>query len=153
VQWCLAISRLIGPLESSADDNDENRVGGCERLDVWINTARDIQCLFSTREPPPERENTEFQAGALDIYVSYRSGRPSIQMRPPMARYALYYCAAQMIARGTTAHACDKCGALFVGGGERSKNKKRAGSRFCSDTCRYEYHNEARRKAARKAKL
>jgi hypothetical protein len=53
-----------------------------------------------------------------------------------------------MIARGTISQVCEHCGNTFLSGGAgRGKEKKRSGSRFCSDECRWQHHNEMRRKA------
>ena len=152
----LAISRSIGMLENDG----ETRPGVREDLSVWIRTARSIHGLFELQDVKKKGafsdynpEELEVDAGLLKILISYHSDHPSIHLRPDSTRSALIYCVGQMIARGMTAHACDTCSTLFLGGGERGHNKKRAGSRFCSDTCRYEYHNEQRRKTARKAKL
>jgi hypothetical protein len=58
-----------------------------------------------------------------------------------------------MVARGTTARTCDNCGTPFPEGGERSgRTNKRVGARFCSDKCRYDFHNEVNRKKRLKAK-
>jgi hypothetical protein len=148
------ISRSIGIL------GDEGAfVGLRESLSQWILAAKTIQGIFSTRDlhtrgvfSDRNPEEREVDSGYLKIFISYDSDRPSIRLHPNMPLSALLYCAAQMIARGITVHACDNCGTPFLGGGERSRNKKRARSRFCSDTCRYEYHNERRRKTARKSK-
>jgi hypothetical protein len=153
----LSIARSIGML-SNTDNEDSNFI--CEPLSVWIAAARRIQSFFSARDLHTQGvfsgfapEEAEADAGLLKIRISYHSDHPSIRLRPDSTLSALFYCAAEMIARGITAHACDKCGTRFLGGGERSRNKKRADSRFCSDACRYDYHNERRRKTARKAKL
>jgi hypothetical protein len=112
-----------------------------------------IQMMFSGRDlHRREAKDLEKDVGHLSIYLSFKSGTAFIQMRPRDLHDALIYCGALMIARGTTSQTCDKCGTTFLEGGERnSRNKKRAGSRFCSDTCRYEYHNEQRRKAKLKS--
>jgi hypothetical protein len=141
----LAIAKNIGALES-----DDDTIGSLEDLSIWVMAAEGVQDLFSARSG--QRPDTEIDAGCLDINFSYQSGRASIDLRPPNAINALLYCAAQMVARGITGQSCDHCKTLFLGGGERGRNKKRAGSRFCSDTCRYEFHNELRRKTKRKSK-
>jgi hypothetical protein len=153
------ISRQIGMLESDYEPDDEPQPGLREDLSEWIRAARRIQFVFQARDLQGQGvfsdvspEEAEIDSGFLQICISYHSHRPSIRLRPDSTRSALFYCAAQMIARGVTAHACDNCDTAFLGGGERNgRNKKRAGSRFCSDTCRYEYHNERRRKAKAKS--
>jgi hypothetical protein len=74
-----------------------------------------------------------------------------LHIHPKSTRAALIYRAAQMVAQGTASQVCKHCGTLFLEGGERDHRKKRAGSRFCGDKCRYEYHNEKRRKAKQKS--
>jgi hypothetical protein len=146
----LLISKSIGMLET----DDEARVGLREDLSSWIRTARSIQGLFELQDVKKKGafyehtpEEMEVDVGLLKILISYHPDHPSIQLRPDTMRSALLYCAAQMLNRGMTAHACDNCSTVFLGGGERGRNKKRAGSRFCSDGCRYEFHNRQKAKA------
>ena len=115
-----------------------------QSLDRWVLLALLIQSMFLGRGPRSAKNEKE--VGNLSLYLSYEAGAPTIQMRPRDLHDALIYCAALMIARGTTAQTCNKCGTPFLEGGERTGKKRRSGSRFCSDKCRYEYHNELRRK-------
>lgn len=147
----LAIARCIGMLnvEGGIPDRDEfdSNFIPCESLSNWIAAARTIQLIFDLRDEeldlPPQ------MIAPHDHLNLLLSNHPVVlHVQPSSTRAALVYHAAQMVAQETTSQTCEKCGKLFLEGGERDpRNKKRAGSRFCSDKCRYEYHNEARRKA------
>jgi hypothetical protein len=148
----LAIARCIGMLHvgegiPERDEFDSN-VTPCESLHDWIAAANSVQLIFSVRDfqefdlPPQVIAPRDH----LSLLLSNRPVRLHIQ--PSSTRTALIYHAAQMVAQGTSSRTCSNCGKPFLEGGERNpRNKKRAGSRFCSDKCRYEFHNEARRKA------
>jgi hypothetical protein len=148
----LAIARCIGMLHvgEGIPDRDEfdSNVTPCEALHDWIAAANSVQLIFSVRDfqefdlPPQVIAPHDH----LSLLLSNRPAR--LHIRPSSTRAALIYHAAQMVAQGTSSRTCIKCGKPFLEGGERDpRNKKRAGSRFCSDKCRYEFHNEARRKA------
>jgi hypothetical protein len=134
----LQIARAIGMLHTDIPPAD----GWYESLLEWIKLADWIQSIFRI-----EKSSAKFgpqYVGTLDVLLA----PGSLQIRPQSTYGALIYRAAEMVAHGTTARTCDKCGKPFLEGGERANgNRKRSGSRFCSDKCRYEYHNEARRKA------
>ena len=75
------------------------------------------------------------------------NGGRRLSLRPTGLGDALTLSAARMIATGTTFNICEHCKAPFLGGGAgRGRNKKRADARFCSDACRWGYHNASRRK-------
>src|SRR5262249_55027627 len=123
-----------------------------ESLRRWIKLADEIQDTFHLRHRTTEKSFDSY-AGKLNIVLCYRSDEPpSLQIRPFTTYDALLYHAAQMIARGSTLQVCDKCAKPFLGGGggRSSRAKRRGDARFCGDRCRWEYHNEVRR---RKAKL
>ena len=109
----------------------------------WFQIARRIQMMFAGLRRP-----VEMPVGSIFIYVSYKpDGSRSMVVRPPFTDAALIYRAAQMVAGGTISQTCEHCGSPFLSGGaRREKEKKRDGSRFCSDGCRWGYHNEKRRK-------
>jgi hypothetical protein len=151
----LLIARNIGMLtgggadpqtQASFEDDEDGYVFYHEPLRAWIDLAGWIQRIFALRE---HKKDFDIPIGPLSIFLSNRSGQPiSMQIRPDSTNDTLLYIAASMVARGTAVQTCNKCGKPFLEGGERDpRNKKRAGSRFCSDKCRYEYHNEERRKA------
>jgi hypothetical protein len=86
------------------------------------------------------------QVGQLGIYlVPDKNNKPVLALRPNSIFDALTLVAARMIATGTTTFICENCKTPFLSGGSRGRNKRRGGARFCSDRCRYEFHN--RRKA------
>jgi hypothetical protein len=86
--------------------------------------------------------------GDLGIFlVPNKDNRPVLALRPHNLEDALILYAARMIAAGTTLNFCKNCKGPFLSGGNRDRRKKRADATFCSDECRWKYHNEARRKA------
>jgi hypothetical protein len=88
--------------------------------------------------------------GTMQIHLTCRdqTGRNLLTLRPRTTHDALIYHAAQMIAKGTISQTCEQCGTTFLSGGAgRGKNKKRGDARFCSDACRWKFHNESRRRA------
>ena len=153
----LLIARTIGMLTAGGadpqtfqtfDPDDVGFVWYHESLETWIDLAGWIQRIFAIRE---DKNDFDIPVGPLSVFLSNRNGQPiSMYMRPSDTHDALLYVAAGMIARGTTVQTCDKCGKPFLEGGERDRrNKKRAGARFCSDRCRWEFHNEVRRKKSK----
>lgn len=151
----LGIARTIGMLTAGGPDSrtdqtnfevgDDRYVFYHEPLRGWIWLAKWIQRLFALRE---HNKKFELPVGDLSVFLTNRPGQPiSLHVRPDSTLNALLYVVAGMLARGTTSQACDKCGTPFLEGGERTGKKRRGGARFCSDKCRYEYHNEVRRKA------
>jgi hypothetical protein len=153
----LAIARHTGmlwPAFRSHSDPADDRIQ-YEPLDRWIRLAQNIQYMFSRRVKYREQKrDIELPVGGLMICLSFKSGVPAMHIRPGSTEDALIYRAAQMIAEGTTRHTCAHCGTPFLGGGIAAGSKnKRGDARFCDDKCRSGYHNERRRKAARKAKL
>jgi hypothetical protein len=155
----LLIARHIGmlmnggpdPQTISEDPDSDDWSIYQESLEKWIDLAGWIQRVFTIRE---HEKDFDLPVGPLSVFLSSRPRQPiSMHIRPSCTLDALLYIAAGMIARGTTVQTCDNCDKPFLEGGERGgRSKKRAGSRFCSDKCRYEYHNEERRKAKSKSK-
>jgi hypothetical protein len=147
-----AIARCIGMLNvlEGIPDRDEfdSNVTPCESLCHWIAAANTIQLIFSLRDFDEFELPPQIIAPHDHLNLLLSNHPVVLHIQPSSTRAALIYHAAQMVAQGTTSQTCDKCGEPFLEGGERDpRNKKRAGSRFCSDKCRYEFHNEARRKA------
>lgn len=84
--------------------------------------------------------------GELGIFlIPDKDNKPVLALRPHNIFDALTLVAARMIATGTTTFICENCKTPFLSGGSRGRNKRRGDARFCSDRCRYEFHN--RRKA------
>jgi hypothetical protein len=146
----LAISRHLGLLHS-ADDPQYQFPGGyvrAEPLTNWIDLAVDIQLMFFGREAQKRlQQDVERAFGRFRLHLSYTSSGPAVSIRPDDMRSALVYHASQMIAKGTALQTCRNCKEPFLGGGHsHNGNKKRADARFCSERCRWTYHNEVRRK-------
>jgi hypothetical protein len=130
---------------------------GRDFLGVWHLTADLLQQMFegkgfdfSARGPAREvrwPHPAAQQVGQLGIFlIPNREGKRVLALRPETMQDALILYGARMLATGTTFNACEHCHAPFLSGGTSRANKKRGGSRFCSDKCRYSYHNEANRK-------
>jgi hypothetical protein len=115
-----------------------------EALQFWLYLAQTIQLMFEGRRP-----RTIYPVGTMVINLACKSdGSCFMTVRPRTTHDALIYHAAQMITKGTVSQTCEQCGTTFLSGGAASgKDKKRGDARFCSDECRWKYHNESRRRA------
>jgi hypothetical protein len=109
---------------------------------TWMRYGSDGSPIWPDDPPGAQR------AGLVGVYLlPDKSGGRKLALRPHSLDGALTLCAARMIASGTTFNTCEHCKAPFLGGGAgRGRNKKRADARFCSDACRWGYHNASRRK-------
>jgi len=124
-----------------------------EQVSFWYALAQRLRMLFEGRQwiswekahrwPHPAAQ----EVGELGIYlVPDKEGKPVLALRPQDIQAALVLCAARMRATGTTFNICEHCNAPFLSGGTRFRNK-RGDARFCSNECRWKFHNESRRKA------
>jgi hypothetical protein len=145
-QNVLAIARRIGLLESHLNP-DEPWASERESLWLWFFLAQDIQSAFTGHHPSGGPNGFEYPAAQLSVYLSFKTGRPrSMSVRPASTADALRYHAAQMAVSGTKAEACKSCSAPFLIGGPRARGKKKSGTRFCSEQCRWDYNNARRKK-------
>jgi hypothetical protein len=118
-----------------------------ESVQYWYGLSQTIKALF---HGPRGHIFSGRGYGGIEIYLSAGSGVTEVRLRPSSTMAMLTYHAAQMIAAGTTIQTCTQCGSSFLGGGSgagRRGPKKRADARFCSDRCRWTYHNEQNRKS------
>jgi hypothetical protein len=120
----------------------------------WYDLACELRLMFQGKRVVLGKEYTwphpeaQFTSGYLRIYlVPGKDKEPTLALRPDDLEAALRLCATQMIATGTAFNICKNCKIPFLSGGGSSRNKKRGDARFCSDACRYKFHNESRRKA------
>jgi hypothetical protein len=135
----LTVARKLGTIVPNGD-----------RLLTWYELACDLRWMFESMRagkeytwPHPEGQ----LVGSLGLFlVSGRDKRPMLALRPLSLDAALTLYAARMIATGTTFNICENCKTPFLVGGTRFRNK-RGDARFCSDECRWKWHNESRRKA------
>jgi hypothetical protein len=124
-----------------------------EGIVSWYVTASRLRMLFEGKQWLSwEKEHrwphsAAQEVGELGIYlVPDKDGKPVLALRPQDIEEALVLCAARMRATGTTFNICGHCKGPFLSGGTRFRNK-RGDARFCSDECRWKFHNESRRKA------
>jgi hypothetical protein len=139
----LLVTKRIGILSDTVE-------GGYEGLEWYAELALTIQLMFNAwKEHRITGKDLEHKSwGGLDIVLSFTSAGASLQLRPTSVSSLLIYHAAKMIARGAVARTCDNCHTTFIGGGHgRGRSKKRGDARFCSDRCRWTYHNEQKRKS------
>jgi hypothetical protein len=134
------VGLLMGWLEDKKSPADHGPSQDYESISSWFDFAGSIQETF---------KGGHYLANLpicnIGVYLSRRSdGSRSMVLRPIFTRQALSYHAAQMIAGGAVSQTCEHCGTPFLGG--VGGGGKRGGARFCSDKCRYSYHNEAKRK-------
>jgi len=151
----LKVARALGPIGSESKIKGATRPHGDKVLN-WYRLARRLRLMFEGKYSPewPTSEQytwphpiAQYQ-GDLGIFlVPDKDNRPVFALRPYNLQGALVLYAARMIAAGTTLNSCKNCNGPFLSGGSRERRKKRADATFCSDECRWKYHNEARRKA------
>lgn len=154
----LKVAGRIGMLGHFAGGHDPETDRGylrIESLDRWLDVADTIQAMFYGRDARrvlPEDFVMSF--GNLEILIGYRAEETEMRLRPDRLSSALFHHAGEMLAMGTKLQPCQYCGKPFLSGGAgRGGGKRRGDARFHSDECRYNFHNEARRKSARKRKL
>ena len=144
-QNALAIARRVGLLQSDLNP-DGPAILENESIWDWFFLAQDIQIVFSGRSPGGLPIRWEHPVGQLSVYLSFKSGRPNtMTVRPACTRDALVYHSAQMSSLGTRPQQCKSCKTPFLIGGPRERGKRKEGTRFCSEQCRWD-HNNARRK-------
>jgi hypothetical protein len=141
----LKVARVVGTLWPGFPS------GEFGLMDPWRNLAQELRFIFEGRFvyhgkeykwPDPVAQ----YKGDLGIYlVPDKNNNPVLALRPGELRAALVLYAARMKATGTTFNICENCKTPFLSGGTRFRNK-RGDAKFCSDECRWKYHNETRRK-------
>jgi hypothetical protein len=139
----LTVSRAIGTPFSHKDS-----------IETWYQIAERLRFVFEGRGwssrsqkvltwPDPETQ----YVGELGIFlVPGKNNKPVLALRPDNLQQALEFTAARMKATGTTFNVCEHCKSPFLSGGVRFR-AKRGDAKFCSDACRWRWHNESRRKA------
>ena len=141
----LAVSRAIGAQFSNEGDS----------VETWYQIAKRLRFVFEGRAwsrrshekvlrwPDPETQHV----GELGIFlVPDKNNKPVLALRPDSLHSALEFTAARMKATGTTFNVCEHCKSPFLSGGVGFR-AKRGDAKFCSDACRWRWHNESRRKA------
>jgi hypothetical protein len=126
-----------------------------DSVETWHSIAERLRFVFegrvwpawphekALRWPAPETQ----QVGELGILlVPDKNNKPVLTLRPDSLHSALVFIAARMKATGTTFNICEHCRSPFLSGGVRFRTK-RGDAKFCSDECRWKFHNESRRKA------
>jgi hypothetical protein len=151
----LVIAGHIGMLTSRIGlPNEQERPDTrCESLYRWVAAAGLIRGFFHGPEWQKSSPTDYFRllCGELHMYLLFGPRGVSMHLRPWNTEAALYYRAAQMLAVGTKLLNCEHCHTPFLSGGEaRGGGKRRRDARFCSDKCRWSYHNDEMR---RKRKL
>jgi hypothetical protein len=119
---------------------------------MWRRLAEKLRLMFEGRRFDADNQEVKWPhpaaqiVGDLGIFlIPDKDNKPVLAVRPYDLFDALTLVAARMIATGTTTFICENCKTPFLSGGSRGRNKRRGDARFCSDRCRYEFHN--RRKA------
>jgi hypothetical protein len=74
-----------------------------------------------------------------DVFLQFGAHTPSLVLRPATLIDALRLQMADFFSDGNAVAACIECGKTFATGEAR-----RADAKFCSDSCRFRYHNKRR---------
>jgi hypothetical protein len=126
-----------------------------DSVETWHSIAERLRFVFEGRvwSPWPHERALRWPApgtqevGELGILlVPDKNNKPVLALRPDSLHSALMFTAARMKATGTTFNICEHCKSPFLSGGVRFR-AKRGDAKFCSDECRWRWHNESRRKA------
>jgi hypothetical protein len=150
----LKVARALGSIGGVSKIKTTRPHG--DKLFDWYLLARRLRLMFEGKYKPAWPTSEQYtwphpiaqHQGDLGIFlVPDKDNRPVFALRPHDLAGALILYAARMIAAGTTLNSCKNCNGPFLSGGSRERRKKRADATFCSDECRWKYHNEARRKA------
>jgi len=147
----LTVARAIGTLMSSGVEGVQEDVE--DDVPLWYAVAYQLRLIFEGKALVDDEEYTwpapEAQyKGDLGIYlIPGKDNKPVLALRPKDLNEALILYAARMHANGTNFGICKNCKTPFLTGGSRGRNKKRGDARFCSDECRWKFHNESRRRA------
>jgi hypothetical protein len=81
----------------------------------------------------------------MHVGLTWVGERPALVLVPESLLAGLELQLAVAVAGGSEIRACDQCGIFF----ERGRGKqRRAQARFCSDICRFEFHNARKREGA-----
>jgi hypothetical protein len=121
------------------------------RPDGWRSLAEHLRDILEGKGTMDGKEfkwphPLTLQVASMGVYLlPDEDNQPVLSLAPHNTFDALSLVAARMKATGTTFNICENCNTPFLSGGNRGRNKRRVDARFCSDRCRYEWHN--RRKA------
>ena len=141
----LKVARVVGALVPKDPKGDP--VAGWHLLALRLQEMFEGKFFVDGKEYTWPQPETHYK-GRLGIFlVPGKDNKPTLALRPTDLHDALILYAARMIATGTAFNICENCKTPFLSGGARGRNKKRGDARFCSDECRWRYHNESRRKA------
>lgn len=162
----LSIARKLGTIGSFSTQHPLSRGLSPQKDELmeWHWLACNLYRMFEGKAfnwegPFPGGKRTEVQwphkaahfQGKVGIYmVPGRDGKPKIAFQPYDLKSALVLSAARMISDGSTLGKCLGCESTFIRG---TGSKRRGDARFCSPRCKWEFHNEQRRKIKRKTKL
>jgi hypothetical protein len=122
-----------------------------DSIDEWSRQIRRLQRLVERWDRARAAgESTapyweDLRRPQLTVDLVLRSGRPGICLQPDCLLSGIDLQFYQAVAGMTELRACEQCGDWFEcgpGGGRRTV------SRFCSDRCRFNFHNERRSKGA-----
>lgn len=120
----------------------QSKSGDSEDVSRWAMVSRLIYFIVEGKGAA----GTEAPAGDLRVRMLYQSGRPTLAIGPGDLGNALFFHAARSRTSGVTARSCEHCGLPFLVGGPRRKGARRAGTRFHSEQCRWDYNNARRAK-------
>jgi hypothetical protein len=119
---------------------DRNRT---ESLSDWVDGIKSMKrSVAQLRDKERPRGSSLSGIGtSAALFLRFGDPNPSLVLRPETLLDAMRIQMAQFFTAGNELADCAECGKAFaIGIGVR----KRADSRFCSDACRFRYHNKRR---------
>src|SRR5262249_10343010 len=135
------IPKIVGSLGML---HSKSEPGEREYLVQWYVLAQALKMMFDFKQKPWESE-MEGVSAQYSLYLVPRRNKIELTIRPPNLCSAIMIHAMRSLAGGTRFSACEQCATPFLSGGGRGAAIRKAGTRFCSERCRWDFNN-ARRK-------
>jgi hypothetical protein len=116
-----------------------------ELISSWYSLARALKLMFDYEKKP---FGSAFGGVGVElgVYLVPAETGVNLAVRPPNLWSAIMVHGARSVASGTGFSVCRSCNIPFLTGGQRARFKKKSGSQFCSEKCRWDFNNAKRRK-------
>jgi hypothetical protein len=130
-------------LPGNTERGERGTTGG-ELVGTWSDAVARLKSAVAVAQRDPDKL-VDFAGRAEPALVArlVRTGRarPSLRVTPRSLLHGLWLQLYEAVSLNTEIKNCDRCGRWFERGAETDRGRK---ARFCSDTCRFGFHNERR---------